>query len=625
MPAQVGLGDRHHHHMTGAWGDVLLATGTEVRLEGLGRLHPPDLDALGSEGAVTDELTEVAPSGALLCLPWAAATWAGSPGHADTIPSDPWPTVVTARGRPAASSGAVLDRGGALLATVPSATLVGAEGRRVVVEVQVSNGLPGFRVVGLPDASCREARDRARAAIISSGLRWPQRRVTVNLAPSALRKAGSVLDLAIAVGTLAADGQLPVDAVTGRAYIGELGLDGSLRRAPGALPLVACLERTEVVVPSACAAEAVLVRGPCVRPFHSLAELVAVLRGVRAWPLPPSPAASRPAPPGPDLAEVRGQALGRHALEVCAAGAHHLLMVGAAGAGKTMLATRLPGVLPELTEQAALEVAKVRSASGLDPGSEGLDRRPPFRAPHHSATTVALVGGGGARLRPGEASNAHHGVLFLDELAEFAPASLDALRQPLEEGRVVVSRASATVVFPARFILVAAMNGCRCGSDGAPGSCACPDRHRGGYARRVSGPLLDRFDMTVRIGRPAVADLLGGAGAPTPEPSATVAHRVLLARQASAARGVGANAELPAATLERWAPLSRAARQVLAARLASGRLTARGLVRCWRVALTVADLGGHVGELGAEHVLTALALRSDVLGPGAGAQGDGEP
>ncbi len=512
-----------------------------------------------------------------------------------------------------------------MLATVPSATLVGAEGRAVQVEVQVSNGLPGFRVVGLPDASCREARDRARAAIISSGLRWPQRRVTVNLAPSALRKAGSVLDLAIAVGTLAADGQLPVDAVAGRAYIGELGLDGSLRRAPGTLPLVACLERTEVVVPAACAAEAALVRGHSVRPFRSLAELVAVLRGAQAWPAPPGPAGSRPAPAGPDLADVRGQAVGRRALEVCAAGAHHLLMVGAAGAGKTMLATRLPGVLPELTEEAALEVAKVRSASGFDIGHEGLDRHPPFRSPHHSATTVALVGGGGARLRPGEASNAHHGVLFLDELAEFAPAALDSLRQPLEEGRVVVSRASATVVFPARFVLVAAMNGCRCGSDGAPGSCRCSDRHRAGYARRVPGPLLDRFDMTVRIGRPAVGDLLGAPGAPAPEPSAAVARRVLLAREAATARGVRANGELPGAALERWAPLSRAARQALAARLASGRLTARGLVRCWRVALTVADLEGHEGELAAEHVLTALALRSEVLGPGLDGAGGGEP
>jgi magnesium chelatase family protein len=501
-----------------------------------------------------------------------------------------------------------------MLATVSSVTLVGADGHPVAVEVHASNGLPGFRVVGLPDASCRESRDRVRAAILSSGLRWPQQRVTVNLAPSGLRKAGSGLDLAMALGVLVADGQLPASALEGLAVVGELGLDGSLRRVAGILPLAAAVVEPYIVVPPACAREACLVRRATVRTTVSLRSLVEVLRAGRGWPELPPPNAAFAEPHSPDLAEVRGQAFGRQALEVAAAGGHHLLMVGPAGSGKTMLATRLPGLLPVLSPDEALEVAKVHSAAGIDLASGGLLLRPPFRSPHHSASAVSLIGGGGARIRPGEISCAHRGVLFLDELAEFPAPVLDNLRQPLEEGRVVVCRASATVAFPARFMLVAAMNGCRCGADGSPGSCRCAESLRARYVGRISGPLLDRFDLRVRVRRPDVEDLLspdaGGVARAASEPSFVVAARVAAARLAAHDRGVRCNAELPSSSLDKLEPLSPAGRRLLERRLREGRLSARGLDRVRRVALTVADLAGRHGPLGAEDVLLALALRA---------------
>jgi magnesium chelatase family protein len=484
------------------------------------------------------------------------------------------------------------------LATVCSATLVGVDGTPVLVEVHVSNGLPGFRVVGLPDASCREAHDRVRAAIMSSGFRWPQKRVTVNLAPSGLRKAGSGLDLAMALGVLAADEQVPPAPMSELSFIGELGLDGSLRSVPGVLPLVAAVTTNEVVVPPSCVREAELVRRARARTAGDLRALVEVLSGNAPWPDAPAIVAVPPELPPPDLSEVRGQA----------------------GAGKTMLATRLVGLLPPLTPEQALEVAKVHSAAGLEVGLAGLSVRPPFRAPHHSASAVSLVGGGGARLRPGEISCAHHGVLFMDELAEFPGAVLDNLRQPLEEGRVVICRASATMAFPARFMLVAAMNACRCGADGSPGSCRCPGAARARYVGRISGPLMDRFDLRVRVRRPDVDDLLSGAtsGARTAgnEPTFVVAARVARARELAQQRGVVCNAQISPSALERYGPLSPGARRLLERRLRQGRLSARGLHRARRVALTLADLAGEGTGLSEEHVLMALALRADgLLGP----------
>jgi magnesium chelatase family protein len=500
-----------------------------------------------------------------------------------------------------------------MLATVPSATLVGVNGQPVTVEVHVGNGIPGFRVVGLPDASCREARDRARAAIVSSGFSWPQKRVTVNLAPSGLRKAGPSLDLAIALGTLVADGQVAASAAVGKAFVAELGLDGGLRRVPGVLPLVASVTEQEVVVPPACFHEAALLRGARPRTASGLKQLVQALEGTEPWPSPPPAGPLPQVPPGPDLAEVRGQAFGRQALEVAAAGGHHLLMVGPAGAGKTMLAARLPGLLPDLSPPDALEVAKIHSAAGL-PLGPGLSLRPPFRAPHHSASAVSLIGGG-SRLRPGEISCAHRGVLFLDELAEFPGAVLDNLRQPLEDGRVVVCRANASVAFPARFLLVAAMNACRCGADGSPGSCGCPPAARQRYLSRISGPLLDRFDLRVRVTRPHVAELfpVDARAGREDEPTAAVAARVAAARKVASRRGARCNAELSVPQLERYGPLRPGARRLLERRLRDGQMSARGLHRTRRVALTVADLQGWEGPLTEEHVLLALALRGGGL------------
>jgi magnesium chelatase family protein len=499
-----------------------------------------------------------------------------------------------------------------MLASLRTATVFGVDACTVHVEVDVSFGFPSFTMVGLPDVSVRESRDRVKSAIRNSGFDFPPHRITVNLAPADMRKAGAAFDLPIALGILAAQGVVRRREIRDVVVCGELSLDGAVQPARGVLPIAAAARRegaSGALLPRSNASEAAIVSGLTVLAVSTLAEAVAALNDPGAVAPPPLPPPSADLGESPDLSDVRGQLLARRALEVACAGGHNLLLVGPPGAGKTMMARRVPGILPPMTFEEALEVTSIHSVAGLLPAGSGLVGRRPFRAPHHTISNVALVGGGSIP-RPGEVSLSHHGVLFLDEMLEFNRHVLEVLRQPLEEGSVTVARAARTAVFPARFVLVAAMNPCPCGYAGDPGrECRCTPQQVGNYRSRLSGPLRDRLDLTVEV--PALLPDVLGAGS-LGESSSAVRERVVAARERQGVRFAGGpirtNAELTPALLAQYCRLDRSGLRVLHLAVERLALSARGYDRVRKVARTIADLEG-AADIGSDHIAEALQFR----------------